>query len=211
VQNAVVPAGYLGSVVWAGGILICCTHEKQALGCTAVLVLLTVIVLLYALFGKVNRKDNVLKILCVGIIFVLSGLLLLCCKSEWDHRYYLLTQVLLLIAATSTLDATKSLLDDCVFRILPGSDSVLYADMKVGRTVCLQNPQIVGVVWFVIAWTTLLLCLWIALWTTYDPKEREMNVTDGFSTYSKNTLSISVATLVLSLCYRYYCSDKKWY
>jgi len=211
VQNAVVPAGYLGSVLWAGGILICCTHDKQALRCTAVLVLLTFIVLLYSLFGKVNRRDNVLKILCVGIIFALSGLLALCCYSEWSHRYYLLTQVLLLIAATCTLDATKSLLDDCVFRTLPGSDSVLYADMKVGRTVCCQNPQIVGVVWFVIAWATLLLCLWIALWTTYDPKEREIMVSDGFSSYSKKTLSASVGLLVISLCYRRFCSQEKWY
>lgn len=212
INEAVVPAGYLGSVVWAGGILICCAHSQSAQCCALVILLVTILVLLYAIFGKVNRKDPVLPTLCVGIILLVSAVLYICWYTQWPHRYLMLEQVLLMLAAMSTLDATYSLLDDCILRVLPGSDSVRYADMRVGRTMCIRNPQVVGTVWFLIGIMAILGCVLVLLWNTYDPRDPE-RVTSiyGLSLYAKKVTSISTAVLAFSIVYRWQFSSKAWY
>eukprot|EP00928_Gymnodinium_smaydae_P083597 TRINITY_DN66835_c0_g1_i1.p1 TRINITY_DN66835_c0_g1~~TRINITY_DN66835_c0_g1_i1.p1 ORF type:complete len:306 (-),score=21.75 TRINITY_DN66835_c0_g1_i1:103-1020(-) len=172
IQHFVLPAGYTGSVIWGGLILMCCANNLSAEICAICLILLSVVALLFNWFGKVEVKDRTLTYVCIGLIVLLTLVLCLCWLTAWTHRYIILESVLLMISAVNTLDATYTLLDQCVFRYIDGSDAVRFAELWCGKSFCLGRSKIVGMYWFFVSIVTIIGCAFLSLLLVYSPQDQ---------------------------------------
>merc|ERR1712183_1156632 len=78
-QHFVLPAGYLGSALWGGVILVCCAQPQATRAAAFIIIVALFIALCYSLCGKTeDGRDWVLPTLCVVMMALLAGLLYLC-------------------------------------------------------------------------------------------------------------------------------------
>eukprot|EP00927_Polykrikos_kofoidii_P078719 TRINITY_DN75535_c0_g1_i1.p1 TRINITY_DN75535_c0_g1~~TRINITY_DN75535_c0_g1_i1.p1 ORF type:complete len:409 (+),score=44.40 TRINITY_DN75535_c0_g1_i1:214-1440(+) len=170
----VLPAGYLGSALWGGAIVVACSQPRSfdfkvgflqnvdASGLMAcVLIFFLLVAVLFSMCGKSERKDYTLLALSVGMILLLVALLYFRHESRveipWSDVW--LRKVLLLIGTMNTIFSTYDIWEDCIHRHEERSDVFRFAMLI--RCPC--ATRFIGTAWFVSAILTAAAAMWISV------------------------------------------------
>lgn len=143
-RAAVLPAGYLGSMLWGGVILVGAArsrHDKVFSAIIGVVVLVTTVMFVRTVFG-----------IAFGLLFGGGLIAVALVFSPWVNDV-----LLKLLGVTCSLYAVIDIKQDLISRTIPGSDAYVMSEEFF------FPPVFWGVFWIVIALAFTMLFLWLSI------------------------------------------------
>lgn len=143
----VLPAGYIGSVLWGCFIIICTGWSAGPRVMGIIIIIALTIALGYAVCGVAKEMESRLTVIATALVFIalVLSITILDFSGNWEHSGFLLESVILYIGCCNMVFGTYDIYDDTVRRKDERSDAYKYAELAP----CMF-ARCVGCVWFLI-------------------------------------------------------------
>ena len=112
----VLPAGYIGSVLWGCFIIICTGWSAGPRVMGIIIIIALTIALGYAVCGVAKEMESRLTVIATALVFIalVLSITILDFSGNWEHSGFLLESVILYIGCCNMVFGTYDIYDDTV-------------------------------------------------------------------------------------------------
>jgi hypothetical protein len=142
----ILPAGYLGSAIWACAIVILSGGDTAAVVISFILCFFLFVALIYSFIGDKERFGWALPLICLFNLAILIPLSVWCIVGDYYLRYRILEAWLIFLGGVTTVNASWDIVEDTIARTVERSDAYRFADM-----VPCCFPKCVGFIWLLLS------------------------------------------------------------
>mmetsp|Transcript_69955 Transcript_69955/g.167930 ORF Transcript_69955/g.167930 Transcript_69955/m.167930 type:complete len:318 (+) Transcript_69955:113-1066(+) len=198
----VMPAGYLGSAFWAGALVLSSMDNVASVIMAIGLCVAMVVVLCYQACGKHAKPEATLTVLLVSLLVILAGLIAMTVLLDWEDRNVPLRMVLLLMGVMNSIFATWNIYTDCIAKDDPRSDAHKFAE-----SVPCCFPRVIGVLWIIVDFAFILLCIFLTLWlaSAENHGTEEVDSIDDIHALTWLAIAVGVGSVVGALIWHRCC------